>query len=98
MSFPCPLRNDQRGLLFQIEYLIDTDLRHKFRHMGDKYHRALIRAQSFGNNRQMAEIDMVGWLVEYEESGTQEDQPRKRNQSFLTFRERTYLGVKYFTA
>lgn len=62
------------GLLYfylvfrQIDRLIYPDGLHKVRHVADEQQRALIIIDRFGDHWYMAEVDMVGRLIEDQQS------------------------------
>lgn len=47
----------------QIKLLVELDFFDKIRHVADKYDCAIIPIYRFGDNRDVAKIDVVGWLV-----------------------------------
>ena len=55
--------------------------------MGDENHSTLVLVERLRDDREVAEVDMIRWLVEDEESWLLEDEPNERNKSLLTFGE-----------
>ena len=58
--------------------------------MGDEYHRALVRVEGAGDDRQVAEIDVIGRLVEDEKAGLHQHQAGEGDESLLPFRQMPY--------
>lgn len=56
--------------------------------MGDEDHGALVGVEGLGDNGEMAEIDVVGGLVEDEEAGPEEDEAGEGDEAFLAFGKR----------
>ena len=57
-------RQELFKLFLQIQHFVNADLFDKFRNMADQNHRAVVFVERFGDNRQMAEVDVVGRLVQ----------------------------------
>ncbi len=49
---------------FEVKHLVNPYLLHKLRHVTNENHRALILIESFGDDGNVTEVDVVGWLVE----------------------------------
>ena len=50
-------------------------------------HSALVFVEGLGDDREVTEVDMIGWLIEDEEAGFFEGELREHHESFLTFGE-----------
>jgi len=61
--------------------------------VGDEDHGSFIGIQGLGDDRQVAEIDMVGRLVEDEEARALEDETGKCHQPLLPLGERSDAGM-----
>lgn len=61
----------------------------EFLDVGDEYHRPLVFIESFGDDWEVAEVDMVGRLIEDEESWFFERELREHDESLLPFAERS---------
>src|SRR3989338_6640320 len=77
-------------LLFEVERFVDTDLGDEFGNVRDEYHRAFVRIEGAGDDRQVAEIDVIGRLVENEQPRLHQDKARERHESLLPFRQMSY--------
>src|SRR3989344_4391201 len=84
---------DMRRLFLKIKHIVDADLRHELGHVRDEDHRALIRIERFCYDGKMAEVDVVGRLVEDQESRRKEDESREGDQALLPLGQVPYLGV-----
>ena len=61
--------------------------------MTDEDHGSFIGVEGAGDNRQVAEIDVVGGLVEDEEAGPEQDEAGEGNEALLAFGERADAGM-----
>ena len=52
--------------LFEIERLVDADLFDELGDVADKHHCTFVLVEGFGDHGQVAEIDVVRWLVQDE--------------------------------
>ncbi len=57
--------------------------------MGDEYHRPFIFVEGFRDDREVAEVDVIGRLVEDEESWLFESELREHDESLLSFTKRS---------
>lgn len=57
------------ALFLQIQNLINTNLGDEFGDMGDENHRAVVFIERGGDDRYMAEIYMIGRLIQYQKPG-----------------------------
>ena len=60
------MRQIWKFLFFKVEDVVNAYLMHKLRHVWDEYHRTLILVECFCYRREMAEIDVIGRLIENE--------------------------------
>ena len=61
----------------------------EFLDVGDEDHRSFIFVESFGDDGEVSEVDMVGRLIEDEESWFFERELREHDESLLSFAERS---------
>ncbi len=59
-------------------------------------HRAVVLVERRGDNRQMAEVDVVGRLVQYQKPRFEQHQAREGDKALLSLRERAYFRVYQF--
>ena len=79
----------------QIQLLAHFELRDKFLVMAYKDHAPLVRIECLRDDGKMAEIDVIGGLIQNEKSRLLEQEPRKAKETLLTFGERCHLGVHF---
>ena len=77
--------NRRSGLVGEINYLVDPNLRDEIGNMGNENHPARVLVERLGDDGQMAKIDVVGGFVEQQHGGGLQHQPAKRQQPFLAF-------------
>gem|GEM_PF-3761442 len=65
--------------------------------MGDKHHSTFVGIECFGDDREVAEVDMIGRFVEYEESRLKQDESGKGDKSLLSFGEVSDLRLHKFS-
>src|SRR5690606_1010506 len=73
--------------LLKVDRVVNPDLRHKIRNVGDHNHGALVLVERLRDDRQVAEVDMVGRLVQNQQAGLHQNQAAEREEAFLSFGE-----------
>ena len=74
-------------LCLEIKDFVNADLGDKVRHVRDEDHRTFIGIECLCDARQVAEVDVIGRLIEYEKPRLLEDEAGKCDESFLSLRE-----------
>src|SRR3989338_4995311 len=78
----CDLR-----LFLKVEGVVNSYLCYKFWHVADEYHRSVVFIERLCNDGQVAEVDVIGRLVENKQPRLHEYEPRERHEPLLSFRE-----------
>jgi len=81
-----------KKLFPQLQRLINADLGDEFGDVGDEDQGAFELVEGFGDDGEVAEVDMIGRLVEDEEAGTFKHEAREGDQTFLSLGQIPDLG------